>query len=157
MRRTLIAVLLLTLLLQPGSALAAGQTCTVSGTGVSFGPYVPTSTIALNGSGNISLLCIGLVSLFDSWTIALSPGLYGTFAVRKMQNGTSLLNYNLYTSAARTTIWGDGTAGTGVIADGALIAVLGTLSNYTVYGQIPTLQDAAAGFFSDTITVTVSY
>jgi spore coat protein U-like protein len=35
-----------------------------------------------------------------------------------MKSGANVLNYNLYTTAAHTTVWGDGTAGTGTFSGG---------------------------------------
>ena len=68
------------------------------------------------------------------------------------------MQYNLYTTAALGTIFGDGTAGTSTVAGtGAGIA---TASNVIVYGQLPdnaTNQASVPGAYTDTITVTVTY
>jgi spore coat protein U-like protein len=68
------------------------------------------------------------------------------------------LQYNLYTTAALGTVFGDGTAGTATVAGtGAGVA---TAVAVTVYGQLPdnaTNQAAVPGAYSDTITVTVTY
>lgn len=78
----------------------------------------------------------------------------GGFNPRKMRltSGTDLLNYNLYTSATYTDIWGDGTSGT--------VTVWGKFlknkpENMTVYGRIPSGQDVRAGTYTDTLTVTL--
>lgn len=61
-----------------------------------------------------------------------------------MKSGANVLNYNLYTPAAHTTVWGDGTAGTGTFSGGpykkAAMPVL-----VTVYGPVFALQNAATG------------
>jgi spore coat protein U-like protein len=139
------------------TAAALGETCTVAGSGVAFGGYTPTSATALAGTGTITMTCSGLVSLLDSWTITLSAGLYGTFAARKMKTGSSLLSYNLYTSAAHSVVWGDGTAGTGVVSDTETFTIGTNYYYYTVYGLIGAMQDLPAGTYTDTITVTVNY
>ncbi|HSN72952.1 MAG TPA: spore coat protein U domain-containing protein, partial [Steroidobacteraceae bacterium] len=68
------------------------------------------------------------------------------------------LNYNLYTDAGFTTIWGDGTGGTGnQVGSGT---GLGNSQAYTVYGQIPdsgTNLNSAEGDYADTVTVSVIY
>ena len=47
------------------------------------------------------------------YTIALNAGVQGgTVALRRMAAGGGTLNYNMYSDPGRTTIWGDGTAGT---------------------------------------------
>lgn len=140
-----------------GAAHAAGQTCTIAGSGVAFGTYNPASATPLSGMGTVTLTCSGAVSLLDSWTISLDSGAHGTFAARNMQSGASLLTYNLYTNSSRTTVWGDGTAGTGTIADTQLLSVLGSVYTYNVYGLVTAMQDRSPGTYSDTITVTVNY
>jgi spore coat protein U domain-containing protein, fimbrial subunit CupE1/2/3/6 len=67
------------------------------------------------------------------------------------------MNYNLYTDAARTTIWGNSAvAPTWVAGTGA---GMGTAQVLTVYGRVPSGQtDLAVGSFVETaITVTVTY
>jgi hypothetical protein len=63
------------------------------------------------------------------------------------------ISYNLYTTSAHSTIWGDGTGGS--------ITVTGsdttTTKNYTIYGQLPTPQGVTPNTYTDTITVTVTY
>ena len=76
-----------------------------------------------------------------------------------MLSGANPLNYNLYFDAAYTQVRGDGTGGSQT--GGANF----TLSNSnktdsttsTIYGRAPALQDVAAGTYSDTITVTITY
>ena len=68
-----------------------------------------------------------------------------------MTSGAHTLNYNLYTTNTRTTVWGDSTAGTSKVnANGTIVAK-------TVYGRIPALQNAFVGSYSDTITVTIAF
>src|ERR1700752_3006161 len=103
MRRLgLIPALLLALL--PGVAEAAA-TCSVSATSVVFGAFNPFGP-AVTSTGTISVTCSGGTAS-SPYTIALSTG-SGTYAQRYMN---STLKYNLYTSSAYTTVWGDGTGG----------------------------------------------
>ncbi len=140
---------------QPVRALL--QTCTVSATAVSFGSYNPSTATALTGSGTITLSCSGLLSLLDSWTVALSAGGSGVYTSRQMTTGGKALLYNLYTNASRTAIWGDGSAGTSTVSQTELLALGGSNFNYTVYGQVVALQDRPPGTYTDLITVTVNY
>ena len=75
-----------------------------------------------------------------------------TYNPRTMLSGANTLNYNLYFNAARTNIWGDGTAGTVVWARNVN---RNTNYNRTVFGRIPAGQDAAAGAYTDTIVATI--
>lgn len=152
-------VLFLVSSLVHATCIGLGCTCTASATPVAFGTYNPISGVALNNTGNIAVTCSALlVGLNVSYDIALNAGQNGTFAARAMKNLTSLLQYNLYNTAARTTIWGDGTAGTVKVSDGYLLNLLSVTRNYTVYGTLPASQNVPpATTYSDLITVTVTY
>jgi len=109
-------------------------------------------------TGNVHVLCaVLLVSIGAQTNISLNTGGSGSFASRKMSSGVNLLNYNLYKAVSHTTVWGDGTGGTGIFTDNALIEVLGTSIDHAIYGSIPAGQYVAAGSYTDTITVTVEY
>lgn len=133
------------------------SSCTASASGVAFGVYDPTSATALSGMGTVTSSCTGVGAL-ASWTVALSSGVNssGSFSPRKMK-AVRTMSYNLYTDAAHTTIWGDGTAGT-TLPSQSVAAFVGTVAfPLTVYGLITPNQDLPAGSYSDTITVTITY
>lgn len=132
-------------LLAPAMARAA---CTVTATPVAFGAYPPFSASPTNSTGTLMLHCAPAADV----VIALSTGGSGSYASRRMGNGGFHLNYQLYSNAARTTVWGDGTAGTVTVSE----RVTGNHSN-TIYGRIPALQGVPPGSYVDTITVTVTY
>ena len=75
-------------------------------------------------------------------------------------SGSNKLQYNLFTSVAATTIWGDGTNSTGTVpGTGAGMAAAST-QTHTVFGQLPDNafnQGAPTGTYNDSITVTVTY
>jgi spore coat protein U-like protein len=141
------------------NAWALLQSCSVSTAPVSFGIYDPLSPLPNTATGTVTVNCtVTLIALWESWTIALSQGNSGNFNSRHMLNGSSVLSYNLYTSAAYTTVWGDGSGSTAEVSSPVTLLQTGNTSvNYPVYGVIPTGQDRAAGTFMDTITVTVNY
>jgi spore coat protein U-like protein len=76
-----------------------------------------------------------------------------------MTNGTDTMNWNVYTDAAWTTVWGDGTApstflsgtlGLAAAANGATVS-----NTHTVYGLITAGQDLSAGTYAPSaITIT---
>ena len=147
MRRAAAALAAL-LLLVPASAPAA--TCGVSATPVAFGTYPPFSGTPTDSTGTVTVTCIGTANI----VIELSTGGSGSYAARQMSNGGIHLLYQLYTNAARTTVWGNGTGGTTTVSD----RLTGNSSgNYTVYGRIPAVQGVTPGAYVDTIMVTVSY
>jgi spore coat protein U-like protein len=131
--------------------------CTVSAIPVNFGLYNPLTATPNVATGTVTMTCTVLLGLFESWTIALSPGNSNNFTTRKMLNGTSPLSYNLYTTAAYSNVWGDGSGSTAVISGNALLSIGTSVYPYTVYGRIPAGQDSAAGSFLDTIVVTLNF
>jgi spore coat protein U domain-containing protein, fimbrial subunit CupE1/2/3/6 len=147
---TLLALGTVSLLL---SILAQADSCNVTASGgFGFGNYdafnvSPTDATATN---LIALSCNGN----GSATINLSTGGSGSYFPRTMTDGIENLNYNLYTSASLTTVWGDGTGGTGNMA----MSYHGSTSgSFSVYGRIPAQQNVTPNVYSDAIIVTVLY
>jgi len=152
------ALLGIALSLMSTPATALGLNCTVSATSVAFGNYNPTNSSTTDATGNVHVFCtVLIISVAAQTNISLSTGGSGSYAPRKMSSGAELLSYNLYKEATHTTVWGDGTGGTGIWTDNTLILVLGTSIDHTIYGSIPAGQYVAAGNYTDTITVTVEY
>lgn len=145
--KRLAALLLAGLLPLSGEAQLAS--CGASSSSVAFGSYNPISPSADFANGSVTVTCSG-VGLLVSYRILLSGGASGSTANRAMGNA---LPYNVYTSAAYTTIWDNVTGVTG----GFLIALLGTSATHTVYGRILAQQPAAAGNYSDSLVITVNY
>lgn len=158
-RKAALVVLLVAPFCAPVGAWA--QSCTVSATGLAFGAYIPSSPTAATATGTVTVNCNSTLALLISYTIAINPGLYsgGGFANRRMAGGSSFLAYQLYSDAAMTQIWGDGTGGTTTVSGSCLINLLGLLcsSSNTVYGRLPARQSPAPGAYTDTVTVTISY
>jgi spore coat protein U-like protein len=125
---------------------AGAANCTFTVQSVAFGNYDPILGQSVNSAGNVTVSC----NVIDSYSITLSPG-QGTLLVRQMRNGGYGLNYNLYTDALRTMIWGDGTSGTVIVSDSAIGGI------YTVYGRIPANQNLPAGTYTDSVTVTLNF
>lgn len=114
--------------------------------GVAFGNYDFLSPTALDGAGGITVHC----DAETPYTIALSPG-YGSYEARQMRSGEHPLNYNLYTDASRTIVWGDGTFGTQTVG--------GSVADhmYSVYARAPAGQNPYVGTYTDNITVTLTF
>jgi spore coat protein U-like protein len=156
------AVVALLLLVETGQARAATTTSTMAVR------LTVTSSCVINSAATLNFGSHGvLVSNVDStstlsvqctsgtpYNIGLNAGLGSgaTVAVRKMTNGSSTINYSLYTTVARTTVWGN-TVGTNTVAGTGN----GAAQSYTVYGRVPAQTTPAAAVYTDTITVTVTY
>lgn len=140
------------------TCIGLGCSCSTTATPVAFGTYNPISGGAINATGNVAVTCSALlVGLNVSYVIALNAGQTGTFAARRMVSSTYFLQYNLYNTAARTTVWGDGTAGTVTVSDAYLLNLISVTRNYPVYGALPGSQNVPPATYSDLITVTVTY
>ena len=148
-----------------GASLAAqAADCTINTTPINFGAYDPiTATAPLDSTGAVRVQCSlsGFEILFGANVdIALSQGSSGTYAARTLRQGAaSVLQYNLYTSAARATIWGNGGGGTSTVggAVGGWLTGQPTTRNFPIYGRLPAGQDPNLGLHSDSITVTVTF
>lgn len=125
--------------------------CTVSATDLAFGNYDASAGAPNDNSSTVSVTC----SNGSPYTVGLDAGTGAgaTVNVRRMSNGGNTLDYSMYTTAGRTTVWADGTAGTSTQAG----AGNGAVQNFTVFGRIPTGQFVTAGAYADTVTATVTY
>lgn len=144
---------------QPALAETMGVTatvtknCTLSTTAVAFGSSVNVlSSTATTANGGISVTC----NSGTAWAVSADKGGGGTTAsitTRKMASGTNLLSYKLFTDAALSVVWGNGTEGSTIAGTGD-----GAAQARTIYGQIPTGQTTVpAGAYSDTVNVTVTF
>ena len=134
------------------ASVRAEAACTVSTTGMSFGNYDVFSASADTSTGTITYHC---GNGDKDIIITISKGSSTTFSPRTLRSGTEVLQYNVYRDAALSTVWGDGTSGTG------------TYSNHnppnnqdvdlTVFGSAPALQDVAVGSYADTVIVTINF
>jgi len=150
MQRLSLAALML---LAPAAAKAV---CTVSSLGVAFGVYNPSFAAPTDATGAVTIICT-VASGLGNYSIALSAGGGGSYAGRRMSNGSSVLPYQLYSDAAHSQIWGDGTGGSAVVVGTGSIPLLGGTSTHQVYGRISANRVASPGAYTDVIIVTVTY
>ena len=123
-------------------------------TGVNLGEYDTHSGAVSDSTGSITINCDANSSVITS----IGPSAFlGGFTPRRMKNATlpDTLNYNLYTTASRITIWGDGTQGTSTVGPTAITR--NGSATLTIYGRIPTLQDVSAGQYTDMLVVTINF
>jgi spore coat protein U-like protein len=134
--------------LLPGAVHADCQFSSVSDVG--FGAYDVFSKLPNRaGVGNLLIKCKGVGHAAD---VTLSTGQSHSYVARVMRSGNAVLEYNLYTSAARTVVWGDGSGGSHVMSAGK------NQSTYlSIFGSIPEGQDPAVGNYSDTILISVEF
>lgn len=91
----------------------------------------------------------------QTYNVGLSAGAGSgaTVAVRKMTGpSAATVNYMLYRDTGRTQPWGI-TVGTDTVAGTGN----GNVQNVTVYGRVPPQTTPAAGVYTDTVAITVTY
>lgn len=120
---------------------------------LNFGDIYKTTIVrdaaTSSGNGNIELRCTPGTTA----KITLNSGLYGSdINNRKMRltTGSATLNYQLYTSSNRQTVWDDTT--------GISITYNSDASqSIPIYGRVPAQPTPASGIYTDQITLTISY
>jgi spore coat protein U-like protein len=143
--------------------------CRVNVSPVAFGSYDPLSFSNLeNGSGFVEVQCRSTTTLSSAisvgYSIALSSGISGSFSprtLREVTRGSATIEYNLYTSPSRTSVWGTG-ASPSIPVAGSII--LNTANVYVssnpqnIYATLFARQtNKPGGAYSDNLQVTVSY
>lgn len=126
--------------------------CTVSTSALAFGNVNTISGSNFDSTGGLSIRCTN----GTPWSAAagVGSGSGASYANRRMTSGANLLNYNIYTTAARTVVWGNGTSGTAPVAGTGT----GAVQAVTVYGRVGSGQTSVpAGAYADTVAVTVTY
>jgi spore coat protein U-like protein len=126
--------------------------CTISTSALAFGNVDSTSPSNVDASGGLTITCTN----GSAWTASagVGGGSGASYANRRMTAGANLLNYNIYTSAARTTVWGDGTGSTATLGGTGT----GSAQSVTVYGRVAGGQTSVPiGSYADTVSVTITY
>ena len=124
--------------------------CDITASDLSFGNYTAQSGTPLLGTTQLLATCTPNTTYNVGLNEGTSPG--ATVNQRRMVSGANSLNYQLYSDASRSTIWGN-TPGTDTVAGvGTGVAV-----QHVVYGTVPAAQVVPAAEYSDVITVRIYY
>jgi spore coat protein U-like protein len=110
---------------------------------------VITDAQTSSGNGNIELRCTPGTTA----KITMGAGLYGSsVSNRKMRltAGVTTLNYQIYTSSNRQTVWDD-TVGVSVTFNSDVT------QSIPIYGRVPVQATPTSGTYTDQIILTVSY
>jgi spore coat protein U-like protein len=167
-RRLSVALLAAALMLVPQKAVALSTcgilcSCTISVTTINLGGYNPIANTATTATGSLTVSCqllSAIGTVLEPFTVSLSQGHSSTFAARQMTGSTATtLNYNLFSNAAMTSVWGDGTGISQILSSSIQVSVLNLLTPQiqTIFAQIPAGQKIPAGSYSDTITATLQF
>ena len=125
--------------------------CEVTATDLDFGTYTAQGGTPLQGTTLLRATC----TPGSTYNIGLNEGTSPGATVNQRQNGLGsecVLNYQLYSDAQRSTIWGTTTGTDTVTGVGT-----GLSQDHTVFGAVPAAQVIPAGGYADTITVRIYY
>lgn len=143
------------------------NTCSPINSGNSF-PFTASATVSANCSVNATTMNFGSAGVLlgnadatstigvqcsngVSYQVGLGNGNHASGATRRMAGGGGFVTYELYRDNARTLRWGSA-AGSTVLGTGS-----GGAQNLTVYGRVAAQVTPAAGTYTDTIVVSVTY
>ncbi len=124
--------------------------CYVTASDLAFGTYTSSSGSPLQGTTVLHTTCTPNSTYNIGLNEGTSPG--ATVNQRRMLSGTQILNYQLYSDAQRSKIWGNTTGTDTVVGTGT-----GLSQDHTVFGSVPAAQVSPAGDYQDLITVRIYY
>jgi spore coat protein U-like protein len=155
--RSCCATLALAVLAAP---VQAQVVCAASASSVDFGIYDVLANNATLSNGSVQVRCVNSSNNQRAvpFTVQLSAGNVRSYGgQREARNGGDSLRYQLFDSAARRDVVGDGTAGTVALAGSVLLPPqLGErTATLTVFGAMPARQDVPPGVYTDSLVVTV--
>ena len=122
------------------------SSCSLNSGTLDFGTYTSGQTLDRDVDGAIDYSnCSGTISF------ELDGGDSGDVNNRTMASGGDTLIYQLFRDQARSSVFG-----TGADAQSKLLLAPGS-GSVDVYGRIPGGQNVAAGSYSDTINITLTF
>jgi spore coat protein U-like protein len=123
--------------------------CTLAtATDLNFGSVPGLLTTNTDQTSLVRVTCTNRAA----YQVGLDNGLNANGNIRRMVASGQYVNYELYTDAQRTQRWGNTLNSDTLGGSGS-----GAEQGLTVYGRVPAQAAAAAGNYSDTITITVTY
>jgi spore coat protein U-like protein len=145
-------VLAAILFILSGAAANAAVLCSLSASGVAFGEVTKTG---LTSTGAIVIRCSGSGS--TDYVVTLTTGLANTYSPRGMSDGTgNTLPYNLYSQTSLTSIWGNG-SGASVVVAGRISSNGFVVVPLAVYGRVEARAEPAASNYIDQIDAALVY
>jgi spore coat protein U-like protein len=129
-----------------------GESCRLGTRPLNFGSYEDGSPAAVLTTATIDLACRGIGAASTHAIVTAGPSaVTGVYQDRRLSNGDSRLQYQVYINSQRTIVWGDGTNDTQPVV---VVAPNGN-STFTVYGGLFQGQTGEVGRYSDTLLITV--
>lgn len=141
---------------------AQDVSCQLSTTSLAFGSYHPLGGQPLDAQASAELRCSqsgGVGARSVRAELSASSGQSGQVMQRAMRSANASLAYNLYTTATRQTVLGDGLgSGTTLVTQLSVPASGQALTTWTIHGRIAGEQRSArVGSYADAVTLTVRF
>lgn len=135
-----------------------GCSCTVTADPLDFGDINPLDG-AQNGEGEIEVDCTGIAELHPTMVVRMQSGDHGTIPARKMKmdNANYYLDYNIYTTSQRNTVWGNGTTGSTVTVTGNLLVIGHWVQARAVHALVSPTTATRPGEYSDHVVVRIDW
>ena len=129
--------------------------CYISAAPLNFGT-ASLLTSNVDAAASLTVQCTNSTP----FSISLDNGANANGVQRRMQSGTSYVNYGLYTDAARSNAW-KSTSSTTSCSAGVNTCILGTgtglSQGVTVYGRVPVQTSPVPGTYSDVVIATITF
>lgn len=126
------------------------NSCTVTANDLNFNTQT-TLAANIDVGTTVSVLCTGAGPINVGFSTGAGAG--ATYGSRKM-TGPALIDYSLYSDAGRTSVLGDGSAGTVRIGSTST----GVAQSFDVYGRVFAGQNPKpVGTYTDTVVATVEF
>ena len=126
-------------------------TCTISTTAtISFGAYSVFNPSPNDSNGTLTFVCTGVAGPVTISLMGIQPD-----GSRALKNGGDMLSYHVFSDAARSQVWGDGTFGSAPVTFAK--PVDGAVNTAVMFGRIFPRQDVTFGPYSDSFVAVVNF
>lgn len=137
----------------------AVTTCSLSSSALTFPAYDPSSTSPTDGLGTVVVTCINNqpISVPSATRVQLRIGASanGTVTDRKMASNGDSLQYGICSDPGFNANWDNGLYAPSK-STGEMTLNVPKNVTFTLYGRIPPQQNIRAGFYSDSLLLTVT-
>lgn len=148
----LVLALALSLLVAPGRAEAAINSCEMQTNGIAFSPYNGQTQAAVDGIGTLTITCHGNGNNNPA-SVHITGG-FGSCTAREMRSGANALGYVIFRDAARSSRFCTGTDRLDLTF--SLNSTGSQTQTVTLYGRVTAGQNPVwSAAYADAITVTV--
>jgi spore coat protein U-like protein len=130
-------------------------TCILNSPTLNFGAYDPTLAADKDNTTSLTVNC----TKGTAWVVGLDQGVNGNATTRNMKDtgtSTDTLHYELFTDAARTTVWANGTTASASVASGTGTGAAAGQS-VTIFGRLFASQYVTPSAYQDSVKATVNF